>query len=140
NKLIINTIAGAPRQGGDLKITGTVDIQQGRLDGQSHKLSLIIGATITGASLDKYIITVTGGFLATEILSGVSFTFTIGTADHYAPCIITSNNNTVYNGLSVGVNPGVKVFGTSGGNMAISQPMVDATWFVEHSNPTVDLD
>lgn len=140
NKLIINTAASAPKLGDDLKVTGTVDLQQGKLDVQSHKLSLITGATITGASLDKYIITGAGGSLATDIGSGASFTFPVGTADHYAPCIITSNNNTVYNGLSVGVNPGVKVFGTSGGNMAISQPMVDATWFVEHSNPTVDLD
>ncbi len=42
--------------------------------------------------------------------------------------------------MSVGVNPGVKVFGTSGNDMAASQPMVNATWFIEHINPNVDID
>jgi hypothetical protein len=123
-----------------LKVTGKVDFQNGKLDVGANKLSLITGATVAGADVNKYIITGTGGSLAADIGSGASFTYHVGTASQYAPCRISSNNNTVYNGMSVGVNPGVKVFGTSGNDMAATQPMINATWFVEHSNSMVDID
>ncbi len=131
---------GPVKLGTALKVTGKVDLQNGKLDVQGNKLSLITGATINGADANKYIITGTGGTLSADIGSGTSFTYHVGTAAQYAPCVITSNNNTVYNGLNVGVNPGVKVFGTSGNDMAATQPMVNATWFVTHSNPVVDID
>lgn len=137
--LVINTNS-AISLNSTLKVTGKVDFQNGKLDIGANKLSLITGATISGADANKYIITGTGGSLAADIGSGTSFTYHIGTASQYAPCRISSNNNTVYNGMSVGVNPGVKVFGTSGNDMAATQPMINATWFVEHSNNTVDID
>lgn len=137
--LYINS-GGVVKLGSHLKVTTKVHFNNGRLDVQSNKLSLITGAAILGANANMYIITGVGGSLASDIGSGASFTYHIGTSAEYAPCIISSNNNTVYNGMSVGVNPGVKVFGTSGNNMAVSQPMVNATWFIEHINNTVDID
>lgn len=137
---IVVNCGGSVRLGTALKVTGKVDFQNGKLDVQSNKLSLITGAGISGADGAKYVITGTGGSLAADIGSGSSFTYHVGTSTQYAPCIVSSNNNTVYNGLGVGVNPGVKAFGTSGNNMAASQPMVDATWFVEHISTTVDID
>lgn len=137
--LVVNC-GGTVKSGSALKVTGKVEFQNGKLDVQGHKLSLIAGATVTGADANKYIITGTGGSLAADVGSGVSLIYHIGTASQYAPCVISSNNNTVYNGLSVGVNAGVKVFGTSGNDMAASQPMVNATWFVNHMNTSVDID
>ncbi len=137
--LVINTNSSVSLNSA-LKVTGKVDFQNGKLDIGSNKLSLITGALITGADVNKYIITGTGGSLAADIGSGTSFTYHVGTPAQYAPCRISSNNNTVYNGMSVGVNPGVKVFGTSGNDMAATQPLINATWFVEHSNSTVDID
>ncbi|HEY9176908.1 MAG TPA: T9SS type A sorting domain-containing protein [Flavipsychrobacter sp.] len=139
HNLVVNC-GGSLKIGTALKVTGKVDFQNGKLDVQGNKLSLITGAGISGADASKYIITGAGGSLAADIGSGASFTYHVGTSTQYAPCVISSNNNTVYNGLSVGVNPGVKVFGTSGNNMAASQPLVDATWFVEHVNTTVNID
>lgn len=137
--LVVNC-GGTVKLGSALKVTGKIDFQDGKLDVQSNKLSLITGATVSGADANKYIITGTGGSLAADIGSGVSFIYHVGTGTEYTPCVISSNNNTVYNGMSVGVSPGVKVFGTSGNDMAVSQPMVNTTWFIEHVNPTVDID
>jgi len=137
--LVVNC-GGTAKLGNALKVTGKVDFQSGKLDVQGYKLSLITGATVSGADANKYIITGAGGSLAADIGSGASFTYQVGTGTEYTPCIISSNNNTVYNGMSVGVSQGVKVFGTSGNDMAASQPMVNTTWFIEHVNPTVDID
>ncbi len=137
--LVVNC-GGSAKLGSALKVTGKVDFQSGKLDVQGNKLSLITGATVAGADGNKYIVTGTGGSLAADIGSGASFVYHIGTSAGYAPAVISSNNNTVYNGISVGVNPGVKVFGTSGNDMAASQPMVNATWFIEHVNTSVDID
>lgn len=137
----INPTNGATiKLGSDLKVTNSMDFQNGKIDVQNHDLSLIAGAVITGIDANKYIITSGTGALATDIGAGASFTYPIGTANNYLPCIVTSNNNTVYNGIKARVNPEVKTLGTTGSNMALKQPMVNATWFVEHANTSVDLD
>lgn len=139
--LSINPANGATiKMGSDLKVTNNIDFQNGKIDVQNYDLSLIAGATLTGNDANKYIITSGVGALVADVGSGLSYTYPIGTATHYLPCIVTSKNNTVYNRLRARVNPEVKTLGTTGSNMALKQPMVNATWFVEHTNTSVDLD
>lgn len=138
--LTINAANGATvKLGSEIKVTDKIDFQNGKIDVQGYKLSLITGANITGADAGKYIITGSTGALATDIGAGNTFLYPIGTSAHYLPVTVTSNNNTVYNGISARVNPEVKTMGLTGSNMALKQPMVNATWFIEHANTSVDL-
>ncbi|MCB0697448.1 MAG: hypothetical protein KDC07_08800, partial [Chitinophagaceae bacterium] len=139
-KFIINT-NGSVKLGSDLRITTMVDFQSGKIDVQNHKLSLITGATINGAGSGSYVITGNGGKLADDVGSGDTVTYHVGTQTTYAPCIITSRSNTVYNGLTVGVNDGVKNTGSTGNIISNVQPLVNATWFLENGTATtIDVD
>lgn len=143
DELTINfgTNTEAVKLGSNLRVTGLIDLQTGKINVQGNKLSLITGATVMGGNANNYIITGTGGSLAADIGSGDSVTYHVGTATHYAPCMITSKNNTVYNGLGVGVNEGVKTMGAAGTLISGSQAVVNATWFLDHStSTTIDVD
>lgn len=132
--LTLNPTNGATTTlGSPLRITGKVEFMNGKLDLDAYKLSLITGATVSGADADKYFITSGVGVLSSDIGSGNSFTYHIGTPAQYAPCTITSKNNTVYNGLGMRIAPGVV-------NLAANQPKVNATWFFESNSGTVDVD
>lgn len=125
----------------DLKVAGSVDLQSGKLNVQDNTLSLVTGATVKNADAGKYIVTEEEGALAADIAPGASTTFHVGTAANYAPCNITSKNNTVYNGLMVGVYPEVKAVGATGKVISNTQPLVSATWFIGSPNATtVDAD
>ncbi len=134
--LVINT-SGNVKIANDLKVTNKVDLKSGKVDIQGNKLSLITGAEVTGADASKYIITGNGGKLSDDVGADDSTTYHIGTETQYAPCMVKSNNNTVYNGLSIGVNEGVKSLATSGTLMSAAQPMVNATWFLENGTAAV---
>lgn len=139
SNLTLNT-SGTIALGSPLKIANLLDLQNGKLDVQGNKLSLITGATVIHASANSYVVTGTGGFMAADIAADSNFMYPVGTAAAYAPCTISSNNNTVYNGFGVAVNAGVLAMGTSGPDMSTKQPMVGLTWFAYHSSTGMDID
>jgi hypothetical protein len=62
-----------------------------------------------------------------------SIAFPIGTAANYAPASIHLNTGSASSQIQVGVAPGIWSLGTSGTNLALTQPSVDATWMVSSS-------
>lgn len=138
--LSINT-NGNIKLGNALKITKTLDLQLGKLDVNGNKLSLISGAEIVGANSTRYVITSSGGTLSDDVNANDSVTYHVGTDANYAPCKVKSNNNTVYNGLSIKVDEGVKNQGITGVLISNVQPLVNATWILENGTATVvDVD
>lgn len=118
--------------GSNLTVTGKLDFQSGKLDIMANKLSLIAGGTVINADNSKYIITGNGGAVAADVNPNTAMVYHIGTANNYAPCVITSRNNTPYNGFIVGVSQGVTSDAKAGKNISASQPLVDATWILNH--------
>lgn len=116
---------------GDLNVAGTLSLQKGMLDVQGNTLTLNTGAAISGGSKTSYVITGNGGRLAIDMMGGSSTTYHIGTANNYAPCIITGNSGSTQTKLSAGVNADVMAMGSTGSDVSATQPVVDATWFLE---------
>lgn len=115
-----------------LRITRQLLFKSGKVEVlDTCTLSLVTGANIAGADADKYVVTTGTGSLASDIGPNNTFAYYIGTANHFAPVVVTSNNSTTYNGLKARVNTGVKTMGTTGDDMATKQPMVNGTWFLE---------
>lgn len=119
--------------GSTLHVSTKVEFLKGKMDLAGYKLYLISGATISGADTDKYFITSGTGILSSDIGTGVSFTYHIGTATQYAPCTITTKSNTVFNDLGMHVE-------TGGQNLPTNRPLVNATWYFEGNSSTVDVD
>lgn len=124
--------------GSDVKVTGQLDLQNGKVDVKNHKLSLITGATMTGDTA-RYVIVTGGGALVSDIAPGKSFTFHVGTAKDYAGCTVISPNSTAFNGFNVSLMEGVKNQGATGKDISASQPLVGVTWLFQHT-PSTGLD
>lgn len=125
----------------DVKIGNELHLQAGKLDVQTNILSLITGATITNAAANRYVITGAGGGLSTDVPANTTVTYHVGTATSYAPCAVTANNNTVYNGLKVGVEGIVRAVGQTGTIISATQPLVSATWYMsQNGSATIDAD
>lgn len=130
---------GALQLGSDVTVTGTLNFTSGSLDIGSNNVSLAAGGTITGSGSTSYIITGTNGTLSMQVTAGGSAAiFPVGTASNYLPANVELNSGSASGEVSVGVNAGVMANGTSGADISLSQPMVDATWFV-HSAITSNL-
>lgn len=127
SELVINTSTGVSL-GTDIKVTDTLNLKVGKLDVKSFTLSLVTGAVVSGADANKYVVTDGGGFLSSDVKVGSTFTYPVGTQTDYMPCSVSSNNNTVYNGLKVNVIGEVRATGSTGTIISTTQPLVKATW------------
>lgn len=116
----------------NLRVTGSVALQNAKVEVMDTcTLNLVTGATITGADAAGYIITTGSGAVAADIGSGQTFTYHIGTSANYAPCVVTSNNGTVYNGMKASVRPAVRTMGATGDDMSTKAPVVNGTWLLQ---------
>lgn len=128
---------------GDLMVNGQLDLQSGKLHIGNNKIELMTNATLTGGSENSYIVTAIGGRLVAGVSANNSQKFHVGTEQHYAPAIVTGNGTSASSMFSVGVDGTVLESGTSGTDISMTQPMVNATWFIESSataNVDVDLE
>lgn len=127
--------------GSSLSITGTLNLQTGRVNVQDKTITIAGGlGTITGGSANSYIITEANGRLRQDILSSTSITYPVGHAGAYAPVVITNNSSLLLAGMNVNVQQGVKEQGTSGTDMAATKAIVDATWTTSVSGNPTNLD
>lgn len=127
---------------GDMMVTGNLSLQQGRLNVGANKLEVDANATVSGGSANSFVITGTGGTLSLNVNTGATQTFHIGTSNDYAPIMIKSNSGSASSRFSIGVNADVKANGTTGASAGVTQPLVNATWFVASSattNVNVDM-
>lgn len=134
SKVIIN---------GDLQVAGQLNLQNGMIDMSSGDLTLLTNATITGGSANSYVMTGSTGTLSIDVAANSSQTFHVGTANNYAPAIVSANSTSAASKFSVGVNSDVKQNGTTGINLNDTQPLVNATWYVASSattNINVDIE
>ncbi len=127
--------------GSSLSITGTLNLQSGKINVQDKTLSIAGGlGTITGGSANSYIITEANGQLKLDIGSNATATYPIGYASAYAPAVVTNNKNLLLAGMNINVQQGVKEQGTSGNDMAATKAVVDATWTTSVSGNPTNLD
>lgn len=130
--------------GGDMMISGQLDLKSGRLNIGSNKLDIMTNATVTGGSSNSFVVTGMGGTLSIDVAANGSQTFHIGTTNDYAPCVITAANGSASSKFSIGVNGSVMQNGTTGASLAnANQPIVNATWYIASStsaNVNVDIE
>ncbi len=120
--------------GTELRINGQLELLKGHLHLQAHKLILLTGASVNGGSKDSYAITSGGGRLGIDVNGGTTQMFHVGTENNYAPCKMTSSAGSINTRLDVGVQADVLSDGTTGYSVDATQPLVDATWFVDNTN------
>lgn len=127
--------------GSSLSITGTLNLQSGRINVQDKTLTIAGGiGTITGGSANSFIITEANGQLKQDIASNATVTYPVGHSAAYAPAVITNNKNLLIAGMNVNVQQGVKEQGSTGTDMAATKAIVDATWTTSASGNPTNLD
>lgn len=125
---------GTVNLGNDLTIDGMLTLTNGNIMLGSSDLSIGASGSITGGSMDSYIVTNADGSLMMEVTAGGSAaTFPVGTEANFAPAIVTQNAGAGSGEFMVNVNTGVLAEGNSGVNAADFHSVVNATWFVESS-------
>ena len=124
--------------GTDLHVANTLAFEAGRVNIGSNMLTIDGAGTITGQNSGTYVITEVDGSLERSITAGGSVvtTFPVGTEANYAPANISLATGSTSGRVNVGVMEGVWSQGTTGTDLAIDQPLVDATWNVASSVAT----
>lgn len=126
--------------GSDVMVSGTLDLQSGRINIGANDIQVMSTGSISGGSANSYVITDKGGSLSLDIAANADETFFVGTDNSFAPAVIKSNG-AAYADLSVGVNADVMSQGTFGYNVNDKESVVNTTWFVENSaSANVDID
>lgn len=122
----------------DLNVNGELMLQSGKLDIDVNDLAIVTGATVTGGSADNYVVTSEGGRLQIAVIANSSTKFDVGTNNSYMPALVEMNAGSASGNVSVSVRNDVFAQGNTGTDISTSQPMVDATWYVE-SDITTNL-
>lgn len=131
---------GSVNIGTDLNISGKLNLTGGALNIGVSKLSIETSGSIQGTGNSSFIITEAGGSLGMNVSVGESnkVIFPIGTLTHYAPATVQLNSGSGSGKIYIGVMNDVKAQGTTGVDISVNQPVVDATWDVS-SNITANL-
>lgn len=126
----------------DVKVHGMLDLKSGMVMLNDNMLKLEAGASVSGGSDSAFVVTGTNGRLMMNVMAGSSGMFHVGTMNNgYSPIMLTAASGSATSDLSVGVDADVKAWGTAGASMSNTQPLVDATWYVESSaSANIDLD
>lgn len=114
----------------DIEIYDELMLTSGRLNIYDYNLTMIAGSKITGGSAASYVQTDNGGTLQMNVMDNMPTIFPVGTPRNYAPAEVTTKNLSV-NNIFVGAKDNVNDFGTYGNTISDTQPVVNATWFVE---------
>lgn len=119
--------------GSDLIVNGNLYFISGKVDIDNNGIEIGLNGSISGASSLSYVITGSNGHLGMYLSPNATSatTFFVGTASYYAPANIQLNKFSPGRKIEVGVDADVRTDGTSGGDLSLTQPMVDATWFVQ---------
>lgn len=106
----------------DLTVKEEVDMCYGKINMGSHRL---LANDFQGGGPDAYIQMDKSGTVGVHNAGAAEQFFPIGTNAGYYPLTINKTNN---GNAIVSVENGVLSAGSSGGNLASTQPAVDATW------------
>ncbi len=131
NTLTIDIASGATVYlDSDLDITQTMEFKKGKLDVRNYELKIDSTAIIYGANAASYIIADTAGYLSMQVNSGTNkqVLFPVGTTAFYAPAQLSLSGISKSGRIKVNVLPNVWEESTSGKDLSLTQPLVDATW------------
>ncbi len=118
--------------GSQLQIHDELSMLAGRLDIGDNNLSIEQGASITGYSDVRYIVTSGVGRLRMYINSGGAYqVYPVGTDVNYSPASIQQLAGGTSGDFMVNTFAGVYTQGTTGFNSAQFESVVDRTWLVE---------
>ncbi|WP_276133727.1 T9SS type A sorting domain-containing protein [Polluticoccus soli] len=132
NTLLINfaNSNATVKLGSDLNIYTNLLLTNGKLDLDGNFLALGTSASVTGGSSASYVITSDDGGMSMDVPAGTTGTFMVGTAANFAPIAVTANPGSAGGVTSVGVNTGLQSGIFVGTDLALTQPVVNATWVV----------
>ncbi len=121
--------------GTNVHMAGTLTFVSGKLGILSNMLTIDPSGSISGQGIGSYVVTSVGGRLERSMTAGASTAtdFPVGTLANYAPARMSLATGSASGRVDVGVVPGVMAQGISGVDMAIDQPLVNATWDIRSS-------
>ncbi len=123
---------------GVLEITHLLEMTSGKLEIVTGNLKIPFNQAVNNYDKDRYIIT-NGGAVSADVILNTTYIFPVGTTTQYMPISITTRK-TAYPDLVAYVEQGVREWGSFGTDLAVSQPVVNATWFLSSSVATADAD
>lgn len=136
--LIIGNTTGEVKLAGDLNISSLLNLMAGVLNVQGNELKFAAASGLTQGSSDAYVRLGAGGRMTKQIPAGVTDTFPVAVDQEYLPVTVTAIPGSAISNISVGVEKDVKEMGATGTDVSLTEPMVDATWFIE-SDVTTNL-
>lgn len=142
NNLTVNmgNSSSTAQLGSDLTVNGQLGLNMGKLNTGTHTLTIGTSGSVTGGSANSYVTTGTTGRLAMGLNAGASATYPIGTSHNYAPIMISAATGSASGTVGAGVMDSVYAHATTGTNLSIDQPVVNATWMVNNSaSSNVDM-
>lgn len=127
--------------GSSLRVSGILTLQKGRINVQGNTLSIAGGiGSISGGSASSYIVTEANGQLKQDVPASSATIYPVGHASAYTPAVITDQKGAVIAEMSVNVQQGVKDQGSTGTDMAVTKPLVNATWMTSVAGSPTNLD
>ncbi len=139
NNLTVNMGSGSTLSlGSNLMIDGALNLMSGRIKLGSNNLSLGATGTVTGGSLNSYVVTDGTGTLTLSLAASTTDSFMVGTMSSFAPLALSANASATTGDASVNVGSGVMANGTTGTLLSGSESMVNATWYVSSIASTVN--
>lgn len=119
----------------DVEISTSIVLNSGALILDVNDLTVLSGGSITGGTPSSYIIPEsTGRLLLYATSGGGTVLFPIGTSTSYTPATITLTSGTDQY-IKARVIDGVWSNGTSGTNLATTDPVVNRTWILTADAP-----
>lgn len=114
----------------NLDIESNLKLSNGILSLKDFNLKIVDGASITDySSVDFINAEENGGLLMYLSVGGSQITFPVGTSTSYTPAYLTLNSGTSQY-FYVSLLDGVWSEGTTGTNLALSDPVVNRTWII----------
>jgi hypothetical protein len=133
---------GAVGIGTDLQVNGVLLFTQGKINIMDNALIMGSSSSISGANSAAYIITEAAGYIQRNVTAGSSdsVSFPVGTLISFAPANVSLNSGSASGPVQVGVDYNVWTDGTTGTDLSIAQPVVDATWNVASTISNLNMD
>lgn len=120
----------------DLMVKNQLSLGTGSINIGNHHLSVGYIDNSNYGSKDSYVKMDQGGKFSMDVLKYKNYVFPIGTPTNFLPLKVTADN---FNQATVAVVEGVKEFGTTGKNVATTEPVVNATWILLDSTAVSNI-
>jgi hypothetical protein len=139
--LLVSQTSGAVLLNSNLLVEKQLQLQSGHLVLGAATLTMAFQAKVVGGTENSYVVTDGTGSLKAWAKAGAGATFfPCGSSTAFFPAEITQSATAADVLLDVRVAPGVLSEGDAGTNLALTESLVDHTWFIEADNASAALD